>query len=102
MAIASSVMTKSTEYLGYAPKQLSVDLAIEMFADCRSYPASYTESLIDADMTKSISKIVMAVIEIDAKEGAENETAHSENGINRQYSKGITAYVGIPQFAHVM
>ena len=102
MTTTESVMAKATEYLGYAPKQLSVDLAIEAFSDCRNYPLTFTSDQIDADMTKNISKIAMAVIEIDAKEGAENEFSHSENGISRSYSKSIIAYNSVIQFAHVL
>ena len=64
--VAETVTTNATEYLGYAPKTLTVNLAIEKFKDIRNYPSSYTEAMIETDMTNNISKITMAVVELDA------------------------------------
>lgn len=104
MSITSSIITSATEYLGYAPKQLDVDLAIELFSDCRNYPSLYTDERKEADMLKNKSKIVMAVIEIDAKDGTEGQTSHSENGINRAYGNSPIpkAYERVVQIAHVI
>jgi hypothetical protein len=99
---SESVTIKAAEYLGYNPKDLVVNMAIELFKDARNYPPSYSEDKITADMTLNINKIAMAVVELDSKEGAENELSHSENGINRQYNKSIMAYNSIPQFLHVI
>ena len=98
------IMTKASTYLGYSPKQLSVDLAIEQFSDCRNYPSYYTDETILADMTKNISKIVMAVAEIDAKEGAEGETSHSESGTSRSYGDMAIpkAYSGVTSFIEII
>ena len=102
--IAETVTTNATEYLGYAPKTLTVNLAIEKFKDIRNYPSSYTEAMIETDMTNNISKITMAVVELDAKEGGEGENAHSENGISRTYGNyGMPeAYKSVAQFATVI
>ena len=44
----------------------------------------------------------MAAIEIDAKDGVEGQTAHSESGYNRTYSDGIMAYKDVIGFANVV
>jgi hypothetical protein len=85
MTIVSSLITTTTGYLGYAPKQLAVDLALEIFYDLRDYPSVYTATQIDADVLRHKSKIAMAIIEIDAKEGIESQISHSDNGTNRSY-----------------
>ena len=36
--VAETVTTNATEYLGYAPKTLTVNLAIEKFKDIRNHP----------------------------------------------------------------
>lgn len=104
MTITSSLITSATEYLGYAPKQLSVDLSIELFADRRNYPPSYTDTIIDADMTKNLSKIAMAVVEIDSKIGIEGQTGMSENGINRTYGNLTIpkVYADVLQIARII
>lgn len=92
----------TTEYLGYEANALVIHLAIEQFAAIRNYPASYTDEMKLADMEKNIAKIAMAVIEIDAKDGVEGQTAHGESGYSRTYSKYIMAYSDIVGFANVL
>ena len=53
-------------------------------------------------MRNSIAKIAMAVVEIDAKDGVEGQTAHSESGYNRTYSDCIMAYKDVIGFANVL
>lgn len=89
-----------TEY-GVEASNLDVTLAIELFSDIRHYPNSYTDEQKLADMEKNKSKIAMAVIELDAKDGVENQTAHSENGISRTYSKALLAYQSVVGFANI-
>ena len=103
MAFVDLVKEKATSYLGYEPKQLDVDLAIEKFQDLRNYPNSYTDTMITADMTKNLNKIAMAVVEYDAKDGIEGQISHSENGINRSYGVSAIpkAYSTVIAFAHV-
>lgn len=103
MGFASQVMTSATSYLGYAPKQLSVDLAIEIYSDIRKYPSDYTSDMILADQTSNLAKITMAVAEIDAKEGIEGQISHAENGMTRSYGdnpnpKAYTTIVQIARF----
>lgn len=81
----------TTEY-GIEATQLCINLAIEKFKDLRNYPAEYTDEQILADMRNNISKIAMAVVELDTKIGLENQISHSENGYNRVFKDGIIAY----------
>ena len=99
-----SVVIDSTKYLGEAPSELSVDLAIEQYRDCRSYPASWTEDKIVADMQTAKAKIAMAVAEIEARNGAEHEISHSEGGVNRSYGDNPLpmAYASVIPFANVI
>ena len=84
----------TTEY-GVEATSLCVNLAIEKFSDIRNYPSDYTDEQILADMRKNKSKIAMAVVELDSKEGMENQTAHSENGFGRTFKDGLIAYESI-------
>lgn len=81
---------------------LCVNLAIETYQGIRNYPDSFTEAEKILDMEKSISKIAMAAIEIDAKVGVENQTEHSESGITRKYSKNLLAYATVIPFVRII
>ena len=89
----------TTEY-GADVSNLSVNLAIEAFMDLRNYPASWTEEKILADTEKNKAKIAMAAIEIESKDGVENQISHSENGISRGYYSGIMAFKDVIGFAN--
>lgn len=101
MGFASQVMTSATSYLGYAPKQLSVDLAIEIYSDIRKYPSDYTSEMILADQTSNLAKITMAVAELDARVGIEGQVAHAENGMTRSYGNNANpkSYTTLMQIA---
>lgn len=90
----------ATEY-GVTTSDLVVTLAIEQFETIRNYPASWDETKKLADMEKNKAKIAMAAIEIDSKDGAENQLSHSENGISRSYYEGIMAYKDVIGFVDV-
>ncbi len=79
---------------------LTVNLAIEAFETLRNYPGSWDEDKILADLEKNKAKIAMAAIEIDSKNGAENQLSHSENGISRTFSDCLMAYKGVVGFAN--
>ena len=79
---------------------LTVNLAIEAFETLRNYPGSWDEDKILADLEKNKAKIAMAAIEIDSKDGAENQLGHSENGISRTFSEYLMAYKGVIGFAN--
>lgn len=97
----AKIKTMTTEY-GVETSDLVVILAIEQFEAIRNYPASWDEVRKLADMEKNKAKIAMAAIEIDSKNGAENQLSHSENGISRGYYEGIMAYKDVIGFANVL
>ena len=98
----ADVKSMTTEYLGYEANALVIQLAIERFASLRNYPSSYTDEMKLDDMRNNIAKIAMAVVEIDAKDGAEGQLSHGESGISRTYYNGIMAYKGVIGFANVL
>lgn len=79
---------------------LTVNLAVEAFETLRNYPDSWDDEKKLADLEKNKAKIAMAAIEIDSKNGAENQLSHSENGISRSYSEYLMAYKGVVGFAN--
>lgn len=97
----AKIKSMTTEY-GVTTSDLVVTLAIEQFEIIRHYPASYDEARKLADMEKHKAKIAMAAIEIDSKDGAENQLSHSENGTSRSYYDGIMAYKDVIGFANVL
>lgn len=97
----AKIKSMTTEY-GVETSDLVVTLAIEQFETIRNYPSSWDEEKKLADMEKNKAKIAMAAIEIDSKNGAENQLSHSENGISRSYSDGIMAYKDVVGFAKVL
>lgn len=97
----AKIKSMTTEY-GVETSELVVALAIEQFETIRNYPSSWNEEKKLADMEKNKAKIAMAAIEIDSKDGAENQLSHSENGISRSYYEGIMAYNDVIGFANVL
>ena len=97
----ADIKSMTTEY-GVDTSDLVVNLAIEQFETIRNYPASFDETKKLADMEKHKAKIAMAAIEIDSKDGAENQLSHSENGTSRSYYNGIMAYKDVIGFANVL
>lgn len=95
----AKIKEMTTEY-GVTTSELVVSLAIESFADLRNYPASWDDVRKLADMEKNKAKIAMAAIEIDSKNGAENQTQMSENGISRTWADHIMAYKDVIGFAN--
>ena len=79
----AKIKSMTTEY-GVETSDLVVSLAIEQFETIRNYPTSCDETKKLADMEKNKAKIAMAAIEIDSKDGAENQLSHSENGTSRR------------------
>ena len=97
----TKIKSMTTEY-GVETSDLVITLAIEQFETIRNYPVSWDETKKLADMEKNKAKIAMAAIEIDSKDGAENQTVMSENGISRTYYNGIMAYKDVIGFANVV
>lgn len=98
----ADVKSMTTEYLGYEANALVIQLAIEQFETIRNYPSSFDETKKLDDMEKHKAKIAMAAIEIDSKDGAENQLSHNENGTSRSYYDGIMAYKDVIGFANVV
>lgn len=59
--------------------------AIQRFKSYRKYPKTYTDSMIESDMSKYCACLYDLVIYWIAKEGAEFESFHIENGVQRAY-----------------
>lgn len=97
----AKIKAMTTEY-GVETSDLVVSLAIEIYCDLRNYPASWKDEMRLVDMEKNKAKIAMAAIEIDSKNGAENQLTHNENGINRSYYYGIMAYRDVVGFANTI
>ena len=100
-AFIEEIKTMATEY-GVTTSNLVVVLAIEQFENIRNYPSSWNEEKKLADMKKNKAKIAMAAIEIDSKDGAENQTQMSENGISRTWADHILAYRDVIGYANVL
>lgn len=97
--LTESIKNLTTEY-GLEVSDLSILFAIEQFQTIRNYPATWDEEKKIADMEKNKAKIAMAAIEIDAKDGAEGQISHSENGISRTWTDKISAYKDVIGFAN--
>lgn len=97
--LTESIKILITEY-GLEVSDLSILFAIEQFQAIRNYPLSWDEEKKIADMEKNKAKIAMAAIEIDAKDGAEGQVSHSENGISRTWTDKISAYKDVIGFAN--
>ena len=97
-SFVESIIDKLAEY-GAEVSELSVELAIEAFKEIRNYPASYDSERIEADLLANQSKISMAAVEIESRNGMENEVSRSENGVTLNFYDGIRAYRGVTGFA---
>lgn len=99
LTFEKNVQSLTTEY-GADVTKLSIHLAIETFKDIRHYPKSWDDEKIQSDMIQNIAKISMAAIEIDSKNGVENQTSHSENDVSRSYAENLLAYREVVGMAH--
>ena len=79
--------------------ELIVDFVIEKFIQHRNYPRHFTSEDIEKDLETHRSTLVMAIIDVFAKYGAEGETSHSEKNISRAYE---SAYVSGSLFKDVL
>ena len=97
--LIENIKILTTEY-GLEVSDLCILFAIEQFQTIRNYPSSWDEERKIADLEKNKAKIAMAAIEIDAKDGAEGQVSHSENGISRTWTDKISAYKDVIGFAN--
>lgn len=93
------VASKAKLYLGEEPTALAVNFSIEKFSQIRNYPKTYTDEKILEDMTKHISTIAMAVVDLESKVGSEGEISNSDNGISVQFEN---AFISSSVFASVI
>lgn len=80
------------------------DRAIGIYKSYVNYPASVAETDINTDLEKHIECLTDLALNAWAKQGAEFETQHSENGVNRSWSSeaSIFSRYGIVPYAEVM
>ena len=62
-----------------------VDFVVEYATNESHFPSSYTEEQIATRLSRCVSAMAMACVEVYSRMGAEGEKAHSENAISRTY-----------------
>lgn len=104
--LAETIKEKVTEYFNdlpdmqdETPSSLLIDFVIEKYKQVRKYPRSFTNEQIEEDILSHTTTIAMGVVDLKMKEGAEGETSHSENSINRSYEN---AYISSSIFKGVL
>lgn len=68
----------------------------------RHYPARYTEEMIDADLEKWHNILIDLVIYDYSVDGANFETNHTENGVNRSFVKRENILAKVIPFCNVL
>ena len=69
--------------------------AIREVKRARKYPSYYTDEQIQTDLYEYYSNIRNIALYDYNKIGAEGETSHSENGVNRSYADRNKLFAGI-------
>lgn len=77
----------------YNMVELAVRRAIRSFAKKRNYPSSYTEKKKEADMEECQDCIFDLAIYFLIKQGAEFQSSHSENSVNRTWDSESDIFV---------
>ena len=104
------VRSKALEYVLETGETLEsfplsiVDFVIEHITQKCNFPSHFVESNIVSDLQKGKNTLAMACVDVYAKAGAEGQTAHAENGVNRTYeSSWITPsiYRAFPNYARI-
>ena len=62
-----------------------VDFVVEYAVNESHFPLYFTEDQIATRLSKCVSSMAMACIEVYSRVGGEGEKAHSENAISRTY-----------------
>ena len=81
-----------------------VDFVVEHAMDNCHFPTSFTEKQKVTDLEKRKNALAMACNEVYAKAGAEGQTGHSENGINRSYDSAWISpklLSGLPNYVKI-
>ena len=77
-------LEETGETIGKFPPSI-VDLVIEYATEQCHFPKNFTENQKIAVLEKHKNALAMACNDVYARAGAEGQTGHSENGINRSY-----------------
>ena len=79
------------------------DRAIGIYKSYVNYPSSATSDDIAADLEKHVECLTDLALNAWAKQGAEFETQHPENGVNRSWENESTIFsrYGIIPYAEV-
>lgn len=81
---ALAYITETGETMSVFPLSI-VDFVVEYAINESHFPSDYTDEQIGTRLSKCVSALAMACIEVYSRTGAEGEKTHSENGISRQY-----------------
>lgn len=101
-----NLITKVEEYINFIPDMqdekvnpMLVDFVIEKFKQRRNYPSTFTDEIIENDLSEHLSTMAMAIVDMLNKLGAEGEQSHTENSVTRQYE---SAYISTSIFCDVL
>ena len=91
------------DYDSFNPKSLlqKVIGAIREVRTARNYPTTYSDERIQKDLYRYYSNIRNIALYDYNKVGAEGESSHSENSINRSYEDRKTLFNGILPLSRV-
>lgn len=81
---ALTYLTETKETIDTFPLSI-VDFVIEYASQNCHFPSHFRESNIVADLEKGKNALAMACVDVYARVGAEGQTGHNENGVNRAY-----------------
>ncbi len=81
---ASAYVTETGEEITTFPLSI-VDFVIEYAINESHFPSDYKEEQITQRLSRCVSALAMACVEVYSRTGAEGERSHSENGVSRQY-----------------
>lgn len=81
-----------------------VDFVIEYATEQCHFPKNFTDNQKVAILKKHKNALAMACNDVYAKAGAEGQTGHSENGINRSYDSAWISpklLSGLPNYVEI-
>lgn len=90
----------SGEKISDAYISMLIDMLVEKYMDVRSYPNTWSDSDKENDVIdyfeSHAARVASKIPEIYGRMGAEGETSHSENGINRTFGNADALYGAFP------
>ena len=81
---ALSYMSEVGETMDSFPSSI-VDFVYEYAVNESHFPSDYTDDQIATRLSRCVSAMAMACVEVYSKVGAEGESRHVENSITREY-----------------